>query len=137
MTVVVDASAALAWLVPSQATAASEGFRAAAASEMLLAPDAFRMEMRHALIKLELRGLVGAVALDADLPALETLLSIAPQPVPAELAGVIALARSEQLGVYDALYLHLAMARGATLASRDSVLLDAATRRGVGVRDLR
>ncbi|OQW56416.1 MAG: hypothetical protein A4S17_13955 [Proteobacteria bacterium HN_bin10] len=137
MPFVIDASAALAWLVPSQATAASEAFREAAARETLFAPDAFRMEMRHALIKLERRGLVGGIALDADLPALEDLISLEPPPAASAIARVVALARGEQLGFYDALYLHVAMERGAVLASRDGVLLDAAKRRGAEVRDLR
>jgi predicted nucleic acid-binding protein len=137
MAFVIDASAALAWLVPSQATTASETFRNAAARTDLLAPDAFRLEMRHALVKLERRGLVGPGALDAHLPALESLLTLAPPLGTTDLAGAVALAREERLGLYDALYVQLATARGATLASRDSVLLEAAQRRGAAVEDLR
>lgn len=137
MAFVIDASAALAWLVPSQRTKAAEAFRAVAAREDLYAPDAFRLEMRHALIKLERRGLVGPVALNADLPALESLMSIASPPSATELASLTALAREEQLGFYDALYLHLAMARGAILASRDGVMIETAKRRGAAVEDLR
>jgi predicted nucleic acid-binding protein len=135
--VVVDASAVLAWLVPSQSTPAAEAFRGKATEETLLAPEGFRLEMRHALVKLERRGLVGPAAIDVGLPAVEALLSLTPPPSLSEAASIVALARSEQLGVYDALYLHLAIVRGAALASRDGALLDAAKRRGATLLDLR
>ena len=137
MAVVVDASVALAWLVPSQSTAAAEAFRASAAAQTLLAPEVFRVEARHALVKLERRSLAGPEALNAGLPALEALFSITAQTSAEELVGVVALARAEQLGVYDAFYLSLALASRAALASRDSVLLAAAARRGVMAHDLR
>lgn len=126
MAIVLDASAGLSLLVASQATAASEAFRASAASEELLAPSVFRFEMRHALIKLERRALVSPAALDVDLPALESVVTVTPAPSDLELAGISALARAEGLGLYDAAYLILAIARAGTLASRDVALLDAA-----------
>lgn len=93
--------------------------------------------MRHALLKLERRGLAGPQALDADLQALESIVAIASPPTALEFASLIALARVEALGLYDAAYLNLALERACTLASRDSGLIEAARRRAVPVADLR
>lgn len=138
MAIVIDASAALSFIAANQKTSASEAFReGAAAAEGLIAPHVFTLEMRHALLKLERRALVGAAALDADLYALESMIEIAAAPSGNELLRLIGVARTEALGLYDAAYLDLALTRGETLASRDRALLDAAGRRGVRVNDLR
>lgn len=135
--VVLDASAALSFLAASQATRASESFRSGAGAVEFIAPWIFGFEMRHALLKLERRALVGPQALDADLAALERLIALAPAPSALDFAALIALARSVGLGLYDAAYLALALDRGCALASRDGVLLDVAMRRGLSVCDLR
>lgn len=135
--VVLDASAALAFLAASQATPASEAFRLAAAGLSLIAPSAFRLEMRHALLKMERRRLVAPTALDKSLPALERMIAIAPPPSDADLVCLIAVARDEGLGLYDACYFELARAERADLASRDGALIDAARKRGLPTRDLR
>ncbi|MFZ4071862.1 MAG: type II toxin-antitoxin system VapC family toxin [Caulobacterales bacterium] len=135
--VVLDASAALSFLVASQATPASEAFRASAGAIDLIVPSIFSLEMRHALLKLERRAMVGPQALDADLPALERLVTLAPPPSALDFVTLAALARSEGLGLYDATYLALVIDRGCALASRDSVLLEVASRRGLPVCDLR
>jgi predicted nucleic acid-binding protein len=137
MAIVLDASAALSFLAASQASAASQAFRIVAAQEALLVPAIFRFEMRHALLKLERRGLVSHTALDADLALLESLVVIAPAPNAADLAGLVALARAESLGAYDAAYLDLALRNGAGLASRDAVLLEVARKHGLTLHDLR
>jgi predicted nucleic acid-binding protein len=135
--IVLDASAAIAFLVPSQKTPQSSALLAEAARLDLTAPSVFGLEVRHALVKMERRGLVGPAALDADLPALESTLEIASPLSGAGMVAVTALARAERLGVYDAIYLELALREGAVLASRDVALVEAAQRRGAAVRDLR
>lgn len=137
MAIVLDASAALAWLAPSQETPASAAFRSIAATQALLAPAVFAWEVRHALLKLERRGLVPATAIEGDLSQIETTLAIESPPDRARLAAIVKLARAETLGVYDAAYLDLSIREGAALASRDGPLLDAARRQGLVVHDLR
>ena len=119
MVIVLDASAGLSLLAASQTTAASESFRQIAPHAEIVAPSVFRMEMRHVLLKLERRGLVSSSALDADLLALERVVAINPAPSEPDLASIVALARAEGLGAYDA------------------ALLEAAKRRGISCRDLR
>jgi predicted nucleic acid-binding protein len=138
MAVVIDASTALSFLATSQSTPASEAFRLGAAVEHgLSAPFVFQVEMRHALLKLERQGLVSATALDADLAALETAIEVAPAPSDQDFRRLVALARTEALGLYDAAYIDLAIIRGEGLASRDAAMLDVAARHGVIRHDLR
>jgi predicted nucleic acid-binding protein len=93
--------------------------------------------MRHALLKLERRALAGPQPLDADLPALESIVALSAPPSALEFASLVALARTEALELYEAAHLNLALHRACGLATRDTVLLDAAGRRGVPVSDLR
>jgi predicted nucleic acid-binding protein len=135
--VVLDASAALSFLVSSQATTSSEVFRAKAGTFDLVAPSVFALEMRHALIKLERRNHVGPQTLDQDLPALETIIRQMPSPTPRQLSFLTVLARAEGLGIYDASYLSVALDQDCALASRDGKLLDAARAQNITVFDLR
>lgn len=136
MAIVIDASAALSLLAPSQVTAASGVF--AKQQTALIAPSVFPIEVRHAILRLERRGALPVGAVDASLEQLEAVVELAPIPgEPRIRAAMLALAREEMPGMYDAAYLHLAMARGAPLASRDGPLLAAARRRGVAIHDVR
>jgi predicted nucleic acid-binding protein len=135
--VVLDASAALAFLVPGQSTQASEAFRLGASQFDLIAPVVFAWEVRHALIKLERRNQIRLQTLDIDLPKLEAITRLMPSPTQKDLSSIIALARSEELGLYDASYLAVAMEQDCPLASRDGKLLAVAIKRGVDVVDCR
>jgi predicted nucleic acid-binding protein len=137
ISVVLDASAALSFLVSSQSTSAAEAFRVQASTIDLIAPNVFSLEMRHALIKLERRNQVGPKTLDRDLPELETIIRVMPPPAPRELTFMIALARNENLGIYDASYLAIALEHDCALASRDGRLLEAAIHQNIDVIDLR
>jgi predicted nucleic acid-binding protein len=134
---VLDASAALSFLISTQATEASEAFRLTASGYQLIAPAFFSAEMRHALLKLERRRLIAPQVIDVELLDLETLVDVAPVPSARGLVRLTALARTDGLGLYDAAYLALAMDRACPLASRDAVLLGAATLRGLSLYDLR
>jgi hypothetical protein len=56
---------------------------------------------------------------------------------PRELTFMIALARNENLGIYDASYLAIALEHDCALASRDGRLLEAAIHQNIDVIDLR
>lgn len=135
-TVVIDASAALALLTPTQSTAASDAFGDAPPAR-LTAPAVFSIEVRHGLLRLERRGLLPVGALDLALADLESEVGLAPAPNPLDLGRITDLARRESLGMYDALYLDLALEGGTSLASRDGSLLAAAARCSVVTIDLR
>jgi predicted nucleic acid-binding protein len=74
--VVLDASVALAWLIQSQHTPASIAFATQTAGDELVAPICFRWETRHALLKLERRGLLDASQVISDLTMLESRMNL-------------------------------------------------------------
>ena len=133
---VLDASAVLAVLVEGQSSPAAQAFFEHA-EDPWLAPELMRLEVRNALRRLERRGVLDEGAADARLVLLEASVDFASGPDAAALAGIVALSRRSGLGVYDGVYLDLAVRAGASLASRDAALLAAADGAGVTVRDLR
>lgn len=132
---VLDASAVTAMILPSQGTAAALAF-AKSPPTGFLAPSLFRLEVRNAVVRLERRKLVPLASIDANLARLEVAITFAPFPTDADLLAIVDLGRAEQLSLFDASYLNLALRNAAALASRDEVLLAAAKRRGVHVYDL-
>jgi predicted nucleic acid-binding protein len=135
---VLDASAAIAWLVAGQNTPSSDALLAQAHQHELEAPHIFPAEVRSALLKIE-RVRRSDPALTAE--ALEALAAYnieidAPPGRPTHDA-ILDLARSEGLSVYDALYFWQALRKGVALATRDGGLLAAAASRGLATFDLR
>jgi predicted nucleic acid-binding protein len=137
MRFVVDASAAASWLLKSQETASANAFLLDAQDHELEAPHLFPIEIRNVLLQSERRGRIPPGEVEGLLSTLEGIgISIASTDASgADFA--LDLARTEQLTVYDALYLLLALDHDAQLATRDAELIAAAVRRGVTVRDLR
>jgi predicted nucleic acid-binding protein len=139
--VVLDASAAASWLIPSQATPAAAAFAALSAGRHLCAPPCFRAEIRGLIVKLERRAALAPHSADADLALLESRMDIERELGDASAlaywAAVMTIARRDRLSVFDAAYLELAQRSAAELASRDAGLVAAAQRAGVTVHDLR
>jgi predicted nucleic acid-binding protein len=134
--IVLDASAAIGLLVESQSTPAVEAMRGQ--GHEFLAPSVFTLEVRHAVLRLERRGILAVASVDSDLDVLETLIAFEPPLAAAAARGaVLALARRFALGAYDAAYLDLALRRQAALASRDSALIAAAQLAQCPMIDLR
>jgi predicted nucleic acid-binding protein len=134
--IVLDASAALSQVLRTQTTAASDAFFKTASQT--IAPSIFAWEVRHVLLKAERMGRIDAEGLNEGVLVLEGLAEIrASNDGAADFARLIAIARAENLSLFDAAYLDLAITERASLASRDVGLLDAAKRRGVKFVDLR
>lgn len=135
--IVLDASAALAGVLPKQSTPASQAFFDSTPATFV-APAIFAFEVLNALLRAERRGLLTAQAVDEAVvqigDAAELRAWIAS---PADWVRLFALAREEALSLFDAAYLDLALREGAALASRDAALLEAAGRRGLEIHDLR
>lgn len=133
--VVLDASAALAWLLPSQATATAHRLLEQADEYDFIAPDVFRWEVANILVaKARGHSLVIGEAfgqLDGFEIALDHPLN------DGEVRQLADVAITAGLSLFDAAYLALAIERSAVLASRDRLLLSAATVVGVDVFDLR
>ena len=135
--IVIDASAALAFLLPSQATGAAMELLARHDTEAFIAPYIFAWEVSNVLVKHRQRGLLSPDTYEQafrDLAELEISLGAAPSSDQVESLGQLAL--GERIRLFDAAYLALAIDRRAPLASRDERLLDVA-RRSVALVDLR
>jgi predicted nucleic acid-binding protein len=103
----------------------------------LAAPNHFKTEVRHAILRLERTRRVVLFSLDAPLAVVEARIRFEDDDTlyPADIC--FKFARLHQIGMYDAIYVVLALRTGAALASRDGAMLAAAERAGIGVIDLR
>lgn len=136
MKLVLDASVALNWLsLPSQP------FREAAFrilegldDYVTYVPTIWHLEVAHGAMRAERSGMASA----SMLTKFSEILSRVPfseeqRPTQLWLAASVSLARKHSLTVYDASYLELALATGATLATFDQKLCAAAQTCGVSV----
>ncbi len=135
--IVIDASAAVSFILSSQSTPAAKAFLEERSPARLIAPSVFTWEVTNVLVRLGLRGMHSGAfeqALD-DIAGLEIVVQVPPPD-----QDVLAIAREAlKLGlrVFDTAYLLLAMDHSAALASRDERLLSVALARGVACIDLR
>lgn len=135
MIVVVDASAALAMLLPLQMTEAADRFLAETASHQFLTPFVFDWEVLNILGARRAGGRLSQASYFDAMSQLETLEIARGEPFDAQL--VVDLALAERLSLFDAAYLDAALAEGDAIASRDADLLAAAARHGLVTFDLR
>lgn len=131
MALVLDASVALAWLLPDEHSDAAAALVRGASGERLRAPSLLLLEVGNALVQAERRGRVSLGVRDELLTAF-TSLPIALEPIAAEATlRAAALAARRALTLYDASYLELALTRRAPLATFDHALAAAARAEGV------
>lgn len=135
---VVDASAALAWMLPSQASAAADRLLAQRTAYELVVPSVFHWEVRNALLVLDRRPTAPSGAYDLALEFLDRLevRTAAPLTAP-DVRELAVFARAQRLSLFDASYMGLALEESCELASRDAALLEAAGRVGITALDLR
>lgn len=133
---VIDASIAHSWVLETQKTPAAFALRTLA-SATFIAPFVFVFEVRNGLARAERQDRLEATATDRALALLHALVNLEAPPDDEVLAGALLLSRRHHLSFYDACYLEAALRLGATLASRDAPLIDAAAREGVAVYDAR
>ena len=137
MTLVIDASMALAWVFERQQ--ASDAVRAsqllAACGEQLWwVPGLWHLEVANALLVAERRGVIAPGDSDLFLSRLSDLpIQTDGDAAQERQSQVITLARAHGLSSYDAAYLELAHRLGAVLASFDRRLNQAAGELGVAV----
>ena len=130
MTFVLDASAALVWLLHEPEPATRRRVKELVASGGAIVPGLWFWDVAQAVVMAERRGRITAearrrLALDVDrLPVVST-------PLRGGVAALTELAALSGLTAYDACYLQLALTHGAGLCSTDSRLTGAARSRGV------
>jgi predicted nucleic acid-binding protein len=129
---VLDSSAALAWVLPGQATTIIEALLADVSEDGAAAPGLWPLEVANVLWLAERRGRITlaertrALALLGDLP-----IQIDEQTTARAFGATSALAAGSDLTVYDACYLELALRLGLPIASLDKPLCQAAFAAGV------
>ena len=131
---VVDASAALAWLLPSQATPVSEALARSRASLTLVAPFVFAWEVRNVLMGKLRAGALTSVQHDDMVGEFKRLGVVEAEAFAPDL--VAETAWRHRLSLFDACYFTMARTLGAALVSRDDELLGACRTSGVPVYDL-
>jgi len=133
VTLVVDASVAIKWVVPEILSEHAD--RVLAGDHDLAAPDLLATEAANALWKKILRKEMSSR--DAH-EALDLLLhgGLTWHPTHALLPRALDLARLSRHPVYDCVYLALAEQLGATLVTADAFLLKVAGARRIGARSL-
>jgi predicted nucleic acid-binding protein len=125
---VIDASFALGWLYerldPREAVLAGRTLSDLDAVEAMV-PWAWHLEVINALLVGERRGLISEAVGTTFLKRLADLPILTDGALPqarCEAVLTLALARAQGLAAYDAVYLELALRRGATLATLDARL---------------
>jgi predicted nucleic acid-binding protein len=133
VTLVIDASVALKWVVPEILSAHAD--RILAGEHDLAAPDLLATEAANALWKKTLRSEISAR--DAR-EALDLLLhgGLTWHGTPGLLPRALDLARLSRHPVYDCVYLALAERLGAPLVTADASLLKVAAARRIEARSL-
>lgn len=126
---VLDASIALSWFLPGELTDKNQEVRKLIEGGIRASvPSIWALEVANALLIAERRKRISQADSAAAWAALQKL-PLETDEETSRRAGsnTLALARQQQqLSVYDAAYLELAMRQGAPLATLDTVLRDAA-----------
>jgi predicted nucleic acid-binding protein len=130
LTIVVDASLALAWCLPNEATSRTDEILNEVTASSAVVPPVWPFEMANALLNSERRRRIDTASTAGMVDFLSGL------PITLDSGGsafstILALARQYHLTVYDASYLELAMRLGLRLATNDSDLKNAAIAVGV------
>ena len=112
LTIVIDASMALAWMFERQQPRARERagcLLASCSAEPWCVPDLWHLEVANALVVAERRAVIQVDSSDVFLNQLYKLpIDTDPQPLTERQTQVLALSRSHGLSSYEASYLALA-----------------------------
>jgi predicted nucleic acid-binding protein len=134
VTLVLDASMTIAWLFDGERTEAAHAVMRQVVAEGAIVPSLWRLEVANVLRNAARRGRCNEAYVDRSLARLARLAIRRDEETDDHAWGATrALARKEDLSLYDAAYLELALRRHLPLASCDKALLTAAARRKVVV----
>lgn len=127
---VIDASLGLAWVLPNQATPATDALlQELKQGVVLVVPGLWFQEMANALLVLERRKKLTGEERQEALATLRKLYIVADTEGAAlALDRISELAQAHGLSVYDATYLELALRERLPLGTRDTALHQAAKR---------
>jgi predicted nucleic acid-binding protein len=132
--IVVDASVALAWCFPDEASEYADAVLAALEGQSILVPSVWPLEITNAVVVAERRKRISLPEIRRFVELLESLtihedsLSVA-----GSVSNILPLAREYGLSAYDASYLEVAIRNGAALATLDGGLKKAGQKAGVEI----
>ncbi len=131
MSLVLDASTALAAVLPDEDSAFARAAVAAALDASLVVPALWMYEVQNGLATALRRDRIEAVSANEALDALRALR--VELKAPQGLGQEFRLAQAHALTAYDAAYLAVALGTGATLATNDERLRRVAEKLGVAL----
>ena len=127
MSIVLDTSLTMAWLLPDEGSARIDSLFDRLLAEGAFAPAHWKLDVANTLIVAERRGRIevgfraGALADLQDLP-----IAIDEETAAHAWRATLDLAVRQQLTIYDAAYLELALRKGASLGTLDKDRANAA-----------
>src|SRR3954470_24440267 len=108
--IVIDASVALAWCFPEEATEATAELQVRLETASAVVPSLWMLEVANALAIAERRSRISAIESDRFLARLQSIGVIVDEDVDGRVfSSILPLARSHRLTAYDAAYLELAI----------------------------
>ena len=132
--IVVDASVALAWCFPDEASEYADGVLEALEGRTVIVPAVWALEIANALVVAERRKRVKQADVRLFLELLGGLTIIEHSQTAADtVSHVLPLAREYDLSAYDAAYLDVAARQGAPLATLDRALRKAGRSAGIKI----
>ena len=134
MAKVLDASVAIAWCAPNQATALTRAALVDVIENGALVPSSFWYQVFHGLARLQRRGIVSQDEIEDFVTHVSEFdFSVDPARNTAEMVDLYQLSQHAALNIYDAGYLELALRSGLPLATTDRALASAARDAGVAM----
>lgn len=131
---VLDASLALSWALPDEASTYSDAVLAKVAASGALVPGLWPHEMANGLLMAQKRGRYTTAQRMAFVEELLRLpIEVETSGARAILDGQATLAERYGLTAYDAAYLDLALRHGIALATQDKAMKAAADKAGVAI----
>jgi|SRR5579883_823834 len=129
---ILDASAALSWLIPDEIDGVSLHMLQAVAHETVCVPPLWRYEVLNGLRVAEVRGRISVEQIADRLPRIAALgVVVDERDARSDLTAELALARRHKISVYDAAYLELATRKVTSLMTCDRALAAAADALGL------
>jgi predicted nucleic acid-binding protein len=134
MALVVDASVALAWVLPDESSVYADAVLTAVERDGLRVPELWAREIANGLAVAYLRKRITSADEQAFLAALSQLrIDVEQASALTVIRNGTAAARHYGLTAYDAAYLHLAAREKLTLATLDTAMRKAAEQSGIAL----
>ncbi len=132
--IVIDASVALAWCFPDEASDYADGVLVALDGRTAMVPAVWPVEVANALLVGERRKRIRQPEVRRFVELLKGLSILEDgQPFADTVSNILPLAREHDLSAYDAAYLDVAVRHGAPLATLDKALQKAGRAAGVKI----